>query len=129
MNKSRNKGKWFASARHAGLLDTALECSKGSEAEPKALLNAAADLADSNPEYAIQFSVEAIRGMLTGIFYEPYEPIQVIAAFNNMARIAQKHNLCDLANKSFNEMLQSNWNRSDKRLREMLMKAIGSKCG
>jgi hypothetical protein len=124
MNKDTRKGKWFASARHAGFLDLALECAKDRESEPKALLNAVDDLADSNPEYAIEFTVEAIRGMLTGTFYEHVQPIHVTAAFVKMVRIARKHNLCDLLNKLFNEMLKQNWAISDKRLRDVMMANI-----
>jgi hypothetical protein len=116
--KKGSKGKWFASARHSGFFDLALECAKAYDADPKPLLNAADDLC--NPEYA----VEAIRAMLTGSFYEPIEQFEVRAAFSKLTEIAQKNNLHGLAGRLFDQMLKDNWRRSDKRLIAVFEKEV-----
>ncbi|OQB47606.1 MAG: hypothetical protein BWY02_02063 [bacterium ADurb.Bin157] len=123
ISKKGSKGKWFASARHSGFLDLALECAKAYDADPKPLLNAADDLCDSNPEYAVEFVVEAIRAMLTGSFYEPIEQFEVRVAFRKLTEIAKKNNLHGLAGKLFDKMLKENWHRSDKRLITVFEKA------
>jgi hypothetical protein len=60
------EGKWFATAKTLGLLDLA----RGSPVDIGTLLRAARDLQESNPRFALQAAVAALRWMVAGRFYE-----------------------------------------------------------
>jgi hypothetical protein len=60
------EGKWFATAKTLGLLDLA----RGSPVDIGTLLRAARDLQESNPRFALQAAVAALRWMVASRFYE-----------------------------------------------------------
>jgi hypothetical protein len=64
------EGKWFATAKTLGLLDLALDLVRGSPVDIGTLLRAARDLQESNPRFALQAAVAALRWMAAGRFYE-----------------------------------------------------------
>ena len=66
-----NKGKWFAAAKDAGMLDIAISCAAAPDADPSTLVRAARDFAGKQPEFAMDVGVLAIRSLLSGGEYEP----------------------------------------------------------
>jgi len=64
-------GKWFAAAKNGGFLDIALECAASRDAEPATLIRAARDFAATEPRFATQVSLLAMRGLLNGSGYDP----------------------------------------------------------
>ena len=66
-----NKGKWFAAAKDAGMLDIAISCAAAPDADPSTLVRAARDFASKRPEFAIAVGVLAIKSLVSGGGYEP----------------------------------------------------------
>jgi hypothetical protein len=65
------RGKWFAAAKEAGLLDIALLCARDFAAEPATLVRAARDFAAKQPKFAIEIGMIALARLLNGGGYEP----------------------------------------------------------
>ena len=66
-----NKGKWFAAAKDAGMLDIAISCAAAPDADPSTLVRAARDFASKRPEFAMAVGVLAIKSLVSGGGYEP----------------------------------------------------------
>ncbi len=66
IDRSGNKGAWFASARQSGYLDIALDCALYGEVDVRTLTRAARDTAGKNPEFAQAVALRAIQLMLSG---------------------------------------------------------------
>ena len=65
------KGKWFAAAKDAGMLDIAISCAAAPDADPSTLVRAARDFASKRPEFAMAVGVLAIKSLVSGDGYEP----------------------------------------------------------
>ena len=63
-------GLWFATAKTLGFLDLAAELAERSPVDIGTLLRAARDHQASNPLFALQAAVAALRWMAAGRFYE-----------------------------------------------------------
>ena len=63
-------GRWFATAKTLGFLDLAAELAERSPVDIGTLLRAARDHLESDPSFARQASVAALRWMAAGQFYE-----------------------------------------------------------
>lgn len=64
------EGKWFAAARSAGLLSEALELVEHSPCEPKTLATAMRDTAETDPGFAIETGLAALKWLARGYGYE-----------------------------------------------------------
>jgi hypothetical protein len=64
------EGKWFAAAREAGFLDTALRLAESSPCDPKTLTRAARDHGKSDPDFAVGVGFAALRWISAGYGYE-----------------------------------------------------------
>ncbi len=64
------EGKWFAAARSAGLLEEAVELVKSSPCEPLTLIRAARDHAETEPWFALEAGLAALRWIAEGYGYE-----------------------------------------------------------
>jgi hypothetical protein len=60
------RGKWFAAAKDAGLLDVALLCARDYAAAPATLVRAARDFAAKEPKFAAEVGVIALGRVLDG---------------------------------------------------------------
>ena len=60
------EGKWFAAAKDAGYLDIALACALTGDTEPKTLVRAARDFAETEPEFSFKVALVAIKALLEG---------------------------------------------------------------
>lgn len=64
------EAKWFAAAKSAKLFDEAIALANASPGSPKTLTRAARDFAESNPTFALEAGVAAIRWLVAGYGYE-----------------------------------------------------------
>jgi hypothetical protein len=64
------EGKWFAAARHAGLLEDALVLAGKSPCDPKTLTRAALDLLQPQPAFALQAGLLALHWLVQGYGYD-----------------------------------------------------------
>ena len=64
------EGKWFAAARSAGLLSEALELANRAPCDPKTLTRAARDMAETNPLFAVEAGMAALRWLVEGYGYD-----------------------------------------------------------
>jgi hypothetical protein len=65
-----DEGKWFAAAREAGLLDTAIDLANRTPCDPRTLTRAARDMAAANPSFSIEAGMAALRWLVEGYGYE-----------------------------------------------------------
>jgi len=64
------EGKWFASAKSAGLYDEAIILANKTPCDPRTLTRAAKEAADEHPEFAVEAGMAAIRWLCEGYGYE-----------------------------------------------------------
>ncbi len=64
------EGKWFAAAKDAKLYDKAIALANRTPCSPQTLTRAARDFADTNPTFALEAGVTAIRWLAQGHGYE-----------------------------------------------------------
>ena len=63
-------GKWFATARHLGLNELALELAQRGPCDPKTILNGARELEEKEPNIDFQMALAAVQGYLLEWAYE-----------------------------------------------------------
>jgi hypothetical protein len=63
-------GKWFAAAKSVGLYDEAIELVGRSPCEPRTLIRAARDAAATEPRFAVEAGMAALRWLVAGYGYE-----------------------------------------------------------
>ena len=63
-------GKWFAAAKHAELFDFAIELANKSPGDPRTLIRAAKEYAQTRPDFAISAGIIALRDIANGHGYE-----------------------------------------------------------
>ena len=64
------EGKWFASAKDAGLFNVAIELANTSPTDPRTLTRAARDFAERQPEFAVAAGLAALHWISLGHGYE-----------------------------------------------------------
>ena len=84
-----NEGKWFAAAKSVGLYDKAIELVNRAPCDPKTLIRAARDMADSNPQFAIDTALAALHYIVAGYGYE-ISGGDVLDAFHYAMKGAEK---------------------------------------
>jgi hypothetical protein len=65
-----SEGKWFAAAKSAGLYDEAIELANRTPCDPRTLTRAARDMAETEPRFAVEAGVAALRWLVEGHGYE-----------------------------------------------------------
>jgi hypothetical protein len=83
------RGKCFAAAKDAGLLDIALLCARDYAAEPAPLVRTARDFAAKQPKFAAELGVIALTHLLNGAGYDP-EIALVQEAFGHLRDAARR---------------------------------------
>ena len=81
-------GKWFAAAKSAGLYLEALELAKSSPCDPKTLTRAARDMAETEPSFAIEAGMTALKWLVEGYGYDVTSE-DVRAAFSYTMKAAE----------------------------------------
>jgi len=64
------EGKWFAAAKSAGLYGEAIELANQSPCDPRTLTRAARDMAETEPRFALEAGMAALRWLVKGYGYE-----------------------------------------------------------
>ena len=82
------EGKWFAAARSAGLLEEAAELARSSPCDPKTLIRAARDHAATEPWFALEAGLAALRWIAEGYGYE-ITGLDVREAYGRTMRAAE----------------------------------------
>ena len=65
-----NEGKWFASAKSAGLYDEAIELANKTPCDPRTLTRAAKEAAKERPGFSVEAGMAALRWICEGYGYE-----------------------------------------------------------
>ena len=102
--RSGDKGRWFAAAKSTGCLDLALEFANQVTAEPATLIRAARDFAISEPAFASQVALCAIRSLLAGGGYEP-TTLDILSAHSHLMNAAAKMGQADWAQNAVEELM------------------------
>lgn len=76
------EGKWFAAAKDAKLFDEAVALANATPCDPKTLTRAARDFAQTNPAFAVEAGLAALRWLVRGYGYE-VAPLDVRAAYSH----------------------------------------------
>ena len=83
-----NEGKWFAAAKSAGLYDEAIELANQSPCDPKTLTRAGRDMEATNPRFAVEAGVAALRWLVEGYGYD-ITGMDVWAAYDHTMQAAE----------------------------------------
>jgi hypothetical protein len=65
-----DEGKWFAAAKSVGLYAEAIDLANRSPCDPKTLVRAARDMVETEPRFAVECGVAALRWLVEGYGYE-----------------------------------------------------------
>lgn len=82
------EGKWFAAAKSAGLFDEAIELANRTPCDPKTLTRAARDMEATEPRFAVEAGMAALRWLVEGYGYE-ITSLDVQAAYNHTMKAAE----------------------------------------
>jgi hypothetical protein len=82
------EGKWFAAAKSVGLYDESIELANRTPCDPKTLTRAARDMAETEPRFAVEAGVAALRWLVEGYGYE-ITNLDVWAAYNYTMEAAE----------------------------------------
>ncbi|MCJ7484536.1 MAG: hypothetical protein MUQ25_00015, partial [Candidatus Aminicenantes bacterium] len=82
------EGKWFAAAISAGLYQEAIELANRTSCDPKTLTRAARDLTETEPRFALEAGLAALRWIAEGYGYEITE-LDVREAHDRTMRAAE----------------------------------------
>lgn len=98
------EGKWFATAKDAGLYDEALALARESPCDPRTLARAARDLADERPSFAVEAGLLALRWLAAGYGYE-ITSADVYEAYRRTMEAAKRAGSLESARKRIHELL------------------------
>ena len=90
MERTEEKGKWFASAKNAGFLDIVIECAHSSGASPDVLLRACRGFAKKDIDFAVHVGIQAIVKSLTETFYEEVTKTDIAWAYEEVGKVAME---------------------------------------
>lgn len=82
------EGKWFAAAQSAGLYSEAIALANRTPCEPRTLIRAARDMAESEPLFAIEAGMTALRWLVEGYGYE-ITGLDVLDAYDYTMKAAE----------------------------------------
>lgn len=84
-----DEGKWFAAAKSAGLYDAAIELANRTPCDPRTLTRAARDMTESEPLFAVNAGLTALRWVVAGYGYE-ITNLDVRAAYDHTMSAARQ---------------------------------------
>jgi hypothetical protein len=93
-HKPGDEGKWFAAAKDAKLFDEAVALANATPCDPKTLTRAARDFAQTNPAFAVEAGVAALRWLVQGYGYE-VTTVDVRAAYSHTLTAAANAGVSD----------------------------------
>lgn len=83
-----DEGKWFAAAKSAGLYDEAIELANRTPCDPRTLTRAARDMETTEPRFAVEAGVAALRWLIEGYGYD-ITGMDVRAAYSHAMKAAE----------------------------------------
>ena len=113
------EGKWFATAKELELYDLALELANRSPCDPKTLTRAARDYLDSEPAFALESAITALRWLSEGWGYE-VTSVDVVEAYDRAMDAAARLNKVD----DVNERIRQLGDASDNAAVQFVRKAV-----
>jgi len=117
------RGKWFAAAKDAGLLDIALLCARDFTAEPATLVRATRDFAAKAPTFAIEIGMIALAHLLNGGGYDP-EVSLVREAYGHILDAASRVDARDRAIEQVRALVEGPCNQSRKHFQRALAESV-----
>jgi hypothetical protein len=84
-----NEGKWFAAAKSAGLYREAIALANHSPCDPKTLIRAARDAVETEPKFAVEAGLAAIKWLVEGYGYE-ITGLDVLQAYQHTISAAER---------------------------------------
>jgi hypothetical protein len=88
------EGKWFAAAKDAKLFDEAIARAKATPCDPRTLARAARDFVQTNPAFAVEAGLAALRWLVRGYGYE-VTAADVRAAYSHTVTAAASAGISD----------------------------------
>lgn len=82
------EGKWFAAAKSVGLYTEAIDLANRSPCDPKTLTRAARDMVETEPRFAVECGMAALRWLVEGYGYE-ITGLDVRAAYEYTMKAAE----------------------------------------
>lgn len=116
------EGKWFAAAKDAKLFDSAIALANLTPCSPQTLTRAARDFADTNPTFALEAGVTAIRWLAQGHGYE-VTALDVHSAYTHTMNAAQRAGRADEIRSLIRHYI------TDGPLREFMTTVLGRELG
>jgi tetratricopeptide (TPR) repeat protein len=98
------EGKWFAAAKDAGLYDEAIALAQRTPCDPRTLARAARDFAASNPSFAVEAGLAALRCIAAGNGYE-VTGLDVLSAYSSAMDAAKNCDAVDATEGRVRELL------------------------
>lgn len=98
------EGKWFAAAKDAGLYDEAVALAKRTPCDPRTLTRAARDFATTNPRFAAEAGLAALRWIAAGYGYE-ITGLDVLSAYSSTIEAAKNCSAVDEVEGRIRELL------------------------
>ncbi len=86
------EGKWFAAAKDAGMFSVAIDLVNYSPTDPRTLVRAARDYAESQPDFALAAGLASLRWIAHGYGYD-ITGLDVLNAFSAVMNATEKSGL------------------------------------
>jgi hypothetical protein len=99
-----DEGKWFATAKEAGLYELALNLAQQSPCDPKTLARAARDFAVRQPAFARGSGVAALRWLVLGHGYD-ITSLDVWNAYNSTLKAAEQLGIATETRESIRQLV------------------------
>jgi hypothetical protein len=98
------EGKWFAAAKDAKLYDAAIKLAGRSPCDPRTLTRAARDSAETEPGFAVEAGLLALRWLVQGYGYEITAAV-VWAAYTQTMQAAERMGCGDAARERIRQLV------------------------
>lgn len=98
------EGKWFAAAKDARLYNEAIALALRTPCDPRTLTRAARDFAASNPPFAVEAGLAALRWIAAGYGYE-ITGLDVLAACSSAMNAAKNAGVVDEAEERIRDLI------------------------
>ncbi len=98
------EGKWFAAAKDAELFEKAIELANSTPCTPQTLTRAARDYATSQPTFAAEAGIAALRWLAEGYGYE-ITSTDVLDAYSHTMKAAENAGSVDETKRRINEIV------------------------
>jgi hypothetical protein len=117
------EGKWFAAAKDAGLYDEAIALAQRTPCDPRTLTRAARDFATTNPRFAGEAGLAALRWIAAGYGYE-ITGLDVLSAYSGTIEAAKNCSAVDEVEGRIRELLAAPTSASKEFMAKVLERSL-----